>query len=77
MNPVQSSSALSVQPDERLGDPSRFDYVAVVGGLIDEIERLHPEYVDFLRRSDLASMSLETSRKAARIAIETTLDEPA
>ncbi len=29
------------------------------------------------QRSDLASMALETSRKAVRIAIETTLDEPA
>jgi transcriptional regulator GlxA family with amidase domain len=58
MNPVQSSSALSVQPHERLGDPSRFDYVVVVGGLIDEIERLHPEYVDFLRRAAAAKVPL-------------------
>jgi transcriptional regulator GlxA family with amidase domain len=58
MNPVQSSSALSVQPDERLGDPSRFDYIVVVGGLIDEIERLRPEYVDFLRRAAAAKMPL-------------------
>lgn len=58
MSPVQSSSGLSVQPDERLGDPARFDYVVVVGGLIDEIERLHPEYVDFLRRAAEAKVPL-------------------
>jgi transcriptional regulator GlxA family with amidase domain len=49
--PVRSSSGLSVQPDERLGNPTRFDYIVVVGGLIDEIERLQPEYVTFLRRA--------------------------
>ena len=49
--PIASSCGVSVQPDERLGDPSRFDYVAVVGGLVDEIERLDPAHVAFLRRA--------------------------
>lgn len=47
--PVESSCGVRVQPEERLGDPSRFDYIVVVGGLIDEIERLPPEQVAFLR----------------------------
>ena len=51
MEPVRSSSGVAVGPDERLGDPARFDYVVVVGGLIDAIERLDPEYVAFLRRA--------------------------
>lgn len=50
MDPVMSSCGVSVQPDERLGDPARFDYVVVVGGLMDEIERLDPDYVAFLRK---------------------------
>ncbi len=51
MNPIQSSAGVSVQPDERLGDPARFDYVVVVGGLVGEIERLNPDNVAFLRRA--------------------------
>ncbi len=50
-DPVESSCGVRVQPDERLGDPARFDYIVVVGGLIDEIERLHPDHVAFLRRA--------------------------
>jgi len=50
-DPVESSCGVRVQPDERLGDPTRFDYIVVVGGLIDEIERLHPDHVAFLRRA--------------------------
>ena len=32
MDAVPSSSGITVQPKERLGDPSRFDYIVVVGG---------------------------------------------
>lgn len=51
MNPVRSSCGVTIQPDERLEDPRRFDYIVVVGGLIDEIEKLNPEYVTYLRRA--------------------------
>ena len=51
MNPVFSSCGIAVQPDERLGDPTNFDYIVVVGGLVDEIERLNPDYIAFLRRA--------------------------
>lgn len=51
MEPIVSSSGIAVQPEERLDDPSRFDYVVVVGGLIDEIENLHPDYVRFLHKA--------------------------
>ena len=37
--------------DEKLGDPSRFDYIVVVGGLIDEIERLEAELRRIARRT--------------------------
>lgn len=58
MNPVTSSSGIAVQPDERLGDPSRFDYIVVVGGLMEELERLDPDYVAFLRRAAEARVPL-------------------
>lgn len=58
MQPVISSSGLSVQPDERLGDPTRFDYVVVVGGLMEELERVPPEVTEFLRRAARAQVPL-------------------
>ena len=47
-----------MQPDERLGDPARFDYLVVVGGLVDEIENLHPDTVRFLERAAAAGVPL-------------------
>ena len=58
MDPIASSSGVSVQPDERLGDPARFDYLVVVGGLVDEIENLHPDSVRFLERAAAAGVPL-------------------
>ena len=58
MEPIASSSGVSVQPDERLGDPARFDYLVVVGGLVDEIENLHPDTVRFLGRAAAAGVPL-------------------
>ncbi|MGH1575028.1 GlxA family transcriptional regulator [Methylobacterium sp. P31] len=58
MDAVASSSGIAVQPDERLGDPERFDYLVVVGGLVDEIEKLHPDTVRFLNRAAEAKVPL-------------------
>jgi transcriptional regulator GlxA family with amidase domain len=58
MEPIASSSGVSVQPDEPLGDPARFDYLVVVGGLVDEIEHLQPETVRFLGRAAAAGIPL-------------------
>lgn len=58
MDPVPSSTGLTIQPDERLGDPRRFDYIVVVGGLIDEVARLHPDAVSFLRDAAAAQVPL-------------------
>jgi transcriptional regulator GlxA family with amidase domain len=58
MEPIASSSGIVVQPDERLGEPARFDYLVVVGGLVDEIENLHPDTVRFLARAAEAGVPL-------------------
>ncbi|TCO70063.1 GlxA family transcriptional regulator [Rhodovulum euryhalinum] len=58
MEPVGSSCGVRIAPDERPGDPGRFDYIVVVGGLIDEIEKLHPDSVRFLRRAAAAGVPL-------------------
>lgn len=49
MEPVHSSCGVAVEPDTRLDRAPRFDYVVVVGGLIDEISNLEPELVRFLQ----------------------------
>jgi transcriptional regulator GlxA family with amidase domain len=58
LDPVRSSAGLAIRPDARLGDPSRFDYLVVVGGLIGAIERLHPDCIGFLRRAAAAGVPL-------------------
>jgi transcriptional regulator GlxA family with amidase domain len=56
--PIASSCGIAVQPEERLGDPARFDYLVVVGGLVDEIENLHPDTARFLERAAAAGVPL-------------------
>ena len=56
--PVISSSGIAVQPEERLGDPARFDYIVVVGGLMQELEYLDPAHAEFLHRAAQAGVPL-------------------
>lgn len=58
MDPVRSSCGVPVHPDARLGDPRRFDYVVVVGGLIGAIERVDRQTVAFLREAAAAGVPL-------------------
>ncbi|OSQ36807.1 AraC family transcriptional regulator [Thalassospira mesophila] len=58
MDPVPSSSGISVQPKERLGDPRRFNYIVVVGGLMDETPNLSPAYHRFLHEAAAAGVPL-------------------
>lgn len=58
MDPVPSSCSVTVQPGERLGDPKRFDYVVVVGGLLEEIPNVSPAYTKFLQRAAAANVPL-------------------
>ncbi|OCX24987.1 AraC family transcriptional regulator [Mesorhizobium hungaricum] len=58
MEPIVSSSGIAVHPEERLGDPTLFDYLVVVGGLIDEIPNLSPEYTHYLQRAAAAGVPL-------------------
>ena len=57
-DPVISSSGIAVQPEERLGDPARFDYIVIVGGLMQELEYLDPAHSEFLRRAAQAGVPL-------------------
>lgn len=58
MSPVVSSCGVAVQPHERLGDPGKFDYLVVVGGLIDEIPNLSTAYGRYLQRAAALKLPL-------------------
>ncbi len=58
MNPVASSCGVTVQPNERLGDPAKFDYIVVVGGLLEEIPNIGPAYTRFLERAAASGVPL-------------------
>ena len=58
MDAVTSSCGVSVQPHERLGDPAKFDYIAVIGGLADGLETVSPAYKQYLHRASQAGVPL-------------------
>lgn len=58
MDPIPSSCGVTVQPNERLGDPARFDYIIVVGGLLEDIPSLSPGYTRFLEKAAAADVPL-------------------
>lgn len=58
MDAVPSSCGITVQPKDRLGDPARFDYIVVIGGLMDETPVLGPVYTEYLRRAARAGVPL-------------------
>ena len=58
MEPVTSSCGVAVQPHEKLGDPTKFDYIAVIGGLAEGIENVSPAYKQYLHRAASAGVPL-------------------
>lgn len=58
MAPISSSCGITVQPKERLGDPRRFHYIVVVGGVMDETPSLGPAYEKFLQEAAAAGVPL-------------------
>jgi transcriptional regulator GlxA family with amidase domain len=47
-DPVASSSGIMVSPDGPYGQPGQYDYIAVIGGLIDERPTTDPDMAAFL-----------------------------
>ncbi len=58
MLPIKSSCGVEIQPNEKLGNPKLFDYIVVVGGLIDEIPNLNPAYENYLHEAAKANIPL-------------------
>ena len=55
---VEASCGLFVEAEEALGDPARFDYIAVVGGRLGESQWISAEAEDWLRRAAEARVPL-------------------
>lgn len=58
MDAVPSSCGITVHPTERLCDPTKFDYIVVIGGLIDEIPNLSAAYTQYLQNAAAAGVPL-------------------
>lgn len=58
LDPVPASCGITVQPNDRLGDPARFDYLVVVGGLLEETPNISPAYTRYLRQAAAAGVPL-------------------
>jgi transcriptional regulator GlxA family with amidase domain len=54
LSPVYSSCGIAIQPHELIGDINRFDYIVVVGGLIDDDTQWIDEQLDGYLRSAAA-----------------------
>ena len=51
LEPVTSSSGLTVSTWKTYAEAGEYDYVVVVGGLIDRLDGIHPDMLEFLKRS--------------------------
>ncbi|ACP26385.1 transcriptional regulator, AraC family [Sinorhizobium fredii NGR234] len=58
MRPVSASCGVSIQPQEPFGNPRRFDYIVVVGGLLDEVARSDEQIDEFLQKAAAAGVPL-------------------
>ncbi|MBP1883763.1 GlxA family transcriptional regulator [Sinorhizobium mexicanum] len=58
MRPITASCGVSVQPHEVFGSPKHFDYIVVVGGLIDEMDRPDERVERYLRQAAAAGVPL-------------------
>ena len=55
---ITSSSGVAVQPWETYRDPADFDYVVVVGGLLDNTLKGSQHVIDYLRQVDAAHVPI-------------------
>lgn len=51
LEPVTASSGMSVLPWKTYEEARSYDYVVVVGGLLSELDRIHPDTLAFLKES--------------------------
>lgn len=58
LEPVAASCGIKVQPWETFGDPSRFDYLIVVGGLLHRGPKSDDATLEYLREADRKGVTL-------------------
>jgi transcriptional regulator GlxA family with amidase domain len=58
LRPVRASNGIEVAPWEALGDPARFDYIVVCGGLLRRRHDQDDEIEEWLRRADAAGVKI-------------------
>ena len=58
MAAISSSCGVSIQPQERFGDPRRFDYIVVVGGLLGDLSDGDPRIDGYLRLAAASGVPL-------------------
>ncbi|MDO4904389.1 MAG: GlxA family transcriptional regulator [Lautropia sp.] len=58
LDPVRSSTGIQVMPSETLGDPGRFDYLVVVGGLLHTRPPVSAAVLAFIRAAAKSHVTL-------------------
>lgn len=58
LKPIVSSCGVSLFPSTTLSDPKEFDYIVVIGGLLDETNELEPESISYLKSAADAKIPL-------------------
>lgn len=58
MRPIRASCGVAVEPTADFVDPSSFDYVAVVGGILHDSKPVAPSIYAYLRRAAAAEVKL-------------------
>jgi transcriptional regulator GlxA family with amidase domain len=56
--PIRSSCGVTITPAAELGDPARFDYIVVVGGLLRGHPMIDPSIWGYLRQADQLGVTL-------------------
>jgi transcriptional regulator GlxA family with amidase domain len=51
LEPIKSSCGVKISPWETYRDPSDFDYIVVVGGLLKGLDQSPPELTEYLKRA--------------------------
>jgi transcriptional regulator GlxA family with amidase domain len=49
LEPIRSSSGLSISPWTTYGDAGDYDYLVVVGGLLSELNKIHDDTLQFIK----------------------------
>ncbi len=50
LEPITSSSGLSMRPWKTYEEAGEYDYVVIVGGLIDQLDRIHSDTLSFINQ---------------------------